>query len=377
MLFNMEKVVRVLHVLGRTDMGGAEKRTMEIFRNIDRDKIQFDFVKHTEEECFFDREIRELGGNVYSVPRFKVYNYISYKKAWNKFFAEHNEIAVVHGQITSTAAIYLKIAAKYNVKLKIAHARSAGVDKGVKGIVTKILRRNLWKLADVCLTCSELAGEAVFGKTAMKQDRVIFIPDALEVFRYDFDSVKRQEIRQKFGVSDKFVIGHVGSFRYAKNHEYLLKIFAKIKEEKDNTVLLLAGSGELMPSIQEEVRRLGLDKDVIFTGMYKDVHDLYQAMDVFVFPSRYEGLPGTVVEAQISGLKCFISKNITKQVKITDLVEFASIEGEPEDWARKIIEYTPYNRVGRVEAARLAKYDIQDQVKVLEEGYLTGNFEVN
>jgi len=129
-----------------------------------------------------------------------------------------------------------------------------------------------------------------------------------------------------------------------------------------------------MPTIKDEVRRLGLVNDVIFTGMYEKIHDLYQAMDVFVFPSRYEGLPGTVVEAQISGVKCFISDNITKQVKITDLVEFQSIEQDPGVWAREILKGECYHRTGRVDEAKKARYDIRDQVKILEKGYLTGEF---
>ena len=159
----MGEAVRVLHVLGNTNLGGAESRIMDLYRHTDRNRVQFDFLVHSNEEGFYEKEIRELGGRVFRVPRFRIYNYFSYRKALKEFFQKHHEFALVQGHMTSTAAIYLPIAKKAGVKKTAAHARSAGVDKGLKGTMTRFLRRNLADKADYLFTCSELAGISVYG----------------------------------------------------------------------------------------------------------------------------------------------------------------------------------------------------------------------
>ena len=144
----MAEPIRILHVLGTTNLGGAESRIMDLYRHIDRNRVQFDFVVHTEKEGFFDKEIEELGGRIFRVPRFRIYNYFSYRRAFREFFREHHEFRMVQGHMTSSAAIYLPIAKKAGISTTIAHARSAGVDKGLKGKLTRWMRRNLWRKAD-------------------------------------------------------------------------------------------------------------------------------------------------------------------------------------------------------------------------------------
>lgn len=369
-----EPPIRVLHVLGRTDLGGAESRTMDIYRNIDRSRVQFDFIKHTQDECFFDEEIRRLGGHVYEMPRFKLYNYFAYKRAFRLFFKEHKEIAAVHGQMTSTASIYLQQAKRSGIKMTIAHARSAGVDKGLKGHITRWMRRSLWKRADVCLTCSNLAGEAVFGKKAMKQGRVIFVPDALETERYAYQPALRAEVRREYNLEDKLVIGHAGRFHYAKNHEFLLKVFACVRKKREDVLLFLAGDGELLEKTKQQAKELGIEKDVIFAGMQKDVNRLYQAFDMLLFPSRFEGLPGTVVEAQIAGLPCLISDTISPQVKITGLVTFFSLNRSPKEWAEALPPKVQERR-GYAGEAAAAGYEITQQAEKIMNSYCQERWE--
>ena len=159
----IDEPIRVLQVLGSLNLGGAESRIMDLYRKINRQEIQFDFLIHAKEPQYFEEEVKSLGGKIYRLPRFKVYNYMSYKKAVKNFFREHKEFSCVHGHMTSTAAIYLPIAKKAGVKVTIAHARSAGVDPGLKGKLTRFLRRNLYRKCDYRFTCSKLAGGAVFG----------------------------------------------------------------------------------------------------------------------------------------------------------------------------------------------------------------------
>ncbi len=364
-----QEPVRILQVLGALNLGGAESRIMDLYRSIDKEKMQFDFMIHTTKECHFNKEIRELGGNIYCVPRFRLYNYFSYKKAWKKFFEEHKEFAAVHGHMTSTAAIYLPIAKTGGIPLTIAHARSAGVDKGLKGKLTRFLRRNLAKKTDIKIACSGIAAESVFGKKAAENKEVKIIPNAIDLEQFRFDNAKREEMREKLGVSDKWVIGHAGRFHYAKNHLYLVRIFAEIVKQCEDAVLILLGDGSERESVETLVDELGLKERVVFTGNQKNVSEYYQAMDYVVFPSRYEGLPGTIVEAQAAGLKCLISDTIATEVACTDLVTYESIEKEPKVWADKVIATREYERGSRIEEMRQKGFDVFGQVAMYEKIY--------
>lgn len=368
----MAEAIRILHVLGSTNLGGAESRIMDIYRNIDREKIQFDFLVHQADTGYYDAEIESLGGRIYRVPRFKVYNFFTYKKALQKFFEEHHEFQAVHAHMTSTAAIYLPIAKKNGISMTIAHARSAGVDKGLKGKITLWIRKPLKHRCDYMFACSGLAAEAVFGRKNTLSGKVKIIPNAIDVAPFCYRKRVRDRMRSALGVEDKFVVGHVGRFHYAKNHEYLLKVFAKIAEKKENAVLFLLGEGSLMEEMKITAASLGIDKKVYFFGNIRETWDYYQAMDFFVFPSRFEGLPGTVVEAQSAGLRCLISDTIAKEVEITELVTYKSIEDDPAEWADYVLGHEKYVREDMYEQIAAAGYDVKEQAKRYEQFYISG-----
>lgn len=379
------KGMKIIHVLGSTNLGGAESRIMDLYRNVNREELQFDFLVHMNErtyrkaikagvepeslreEGYFDREIKSLGGHIYAVPRFKIYNILSYKKAIRRFFEKHpDEYQVVHGHMTSTASIYLPLAKKAGCPVTIAHARSAGVDHGIKGTATKLLRKNLWKKADYLFTCSQLAAQAVFGREA------IFFPNAIETERFCYDSEKRSEIRNELGVDeDTVVIGHVGRFHYAKNHEYLLNIFSEYSKINNHSKLLMLGDGPGFENQKELAKQLGIWDKAIFAGNRADAEKYYSAMDVFVFPSRYEGLPGTVIEAQASGLPCLISDAIAKETEVTDLVLWKNIEEEAGAWAEclpSLLE-NQENRKAYATLVKEAGFDVKTQAKHMTELY--------
>ncbi len=365
----MQEPVRVLHVFGSLGLGGAESRVMDLYRRVDREKLQFDFLTHSAREEHFDSEIKKLGGRIYRVPRFRFYNWFSYRKALKEFFAAHREFRAVHGHMTSTASIYFPIAKKAGIPITIAHARSAGVPAGPKGILTKWLRRPLCRRADYCLACSKEAGEAVFGRKAVEKGRVKVIPNAIDAVQYVYHEDTRLRMRQELHLEDKLVIGHVGSFRPPKNHEFLIRVFAEIYRRRPDAALLLLGEGELLEKIRGQVKAAGLEKAVLFMGNRSPVSDYYQAMDFLVFPSLFEGLPGTVVEAQASGLRCLIADTISPEVKLTDLVEFYSLERSPAQWAEYVLNNCGYERKGRLEEVRAAGFDITDQIKQYEKIY--------
>lgn len=370
------KPVRVLQVLGGTSLGGAESRVMDSYRHLDRSRIQFDFCVHSQEEGFFDKEIESLGGHVYRVPRFRVVNWFSYRKAWKEFFRAHSTNgrpvhAAVHGHMTSTASIYLPIAKAAGVPLAIAHARSAGVDPGLKGAMTRFLRKNLGKKADVCLTCSRLAGEAVFGKKMVEEGRVITVPNAIDAVEFAFSKKTRDQKRGELGIGAReFVIGHVGRFGHMKNHAFLLDVFAEIHKKLPDSRLLLVGEGGLMDSVREKAASLGLSDRVIFTGNQARVADFYMAMDFFVFPSLFEGLPGSVIEAQAAGLRCLVSDSVTDEVLITPLAQARSLTEGPSAWAQEVLSGRDYEREQMAQAIKDAGFDVSDQVKFLEKLYL-------
>lgn len=372
----MAEPIRILHVLGNTQLGGAESRIMDLYRHLDRGRVQFDFLVHTDQEGYYDQEIHALGGRIFRVPRFRLYNFFTYKKALNAFFQKNHEFRAVQGHMTSTAAIYLPIAKKAGVPITIAHARSAGVDQGIKGKLTRWMRRNLSQKADYLFTCSRLAAVSVFGERAVKEGRTIFIPNAIDCPAFAYREEIRKEMRRSLGIEGKYVIGHVGRFHYAKNHSYVLQVFAALcrKPEGKACVLLLLGEGGGMEAAKQQAAELGISGQVFFLGNCRNVWDYYQAMDFFLYPSRYEGLPGTIVEAQTAGLRCVMSDAICEEVVVTDLVKTMSIQEEPEKWADYIRSAADYERRSYEQELREAGFDVNTQTEKMMGFYETGEW---
>lgn len=387
----------MLHVLGGVGLGGAESRIMDLYRQMNREEIQFDFLVHSaavrsdfqemrqnggdtgkngkgEESVrkpqFYDEEIQSLGGHIYVLPKFKVYNYFAYRKAVKAFFVSHREFRVVQGHMTSTAGIYLPIAKKAGVPVTVAHARNAGVVKGLKGLATRFFRRGLAKKADYCFACSQLAGQDVFGETAMNAGQVKVIYNAIDVGRFTYDEKVRREARAQLGLSGEFVLGHVGRFDYQKNHPYLLEIFTAVREKRKDALLFLLGDGGDRPAMEERCRQLGIGDSVRFMGNRKDAERFYQAMDFFLLPSFFEGLPGVLVEAQAAGLRCMVSDNVTREAKATDLVTYMSIEESPARWAEEILKQADYDRRDTAQELREAGFDVRTQAQGYRRFYL-------
>ncbi len=362
----MAETIRVLHVLGGVGLGGAESRIMDLYRQMDREEIQFDFLVHSRDPQnrrpeFYEEEIRRLGGQIYVLPKFRVYNYIAYRKAVKDFFRKHHEFRVVQGHMTSTAGIYLPVAKRSGVPVTVAHSRNAGVVKGPKGAATRFFRRNLVQKADQCFACSTLAGEDVFGRKAMEQGRVKIIHNAIDAGRFTYDPRKRESVRAELGLNEELVVGHVGRFDHQKNHPYLIAVFDSLCKSRQDTALLLLGEGPHMEEIKERCRLLGIEEKVRFLGNQKRPEDYYQAMDIFLLPSFYEGLPGVLVEAQAAGLRCFVSDKVTREARITDQVTYLSIEQPAKVWADRIREAACYERMDTYQTVKEAGFDVKTQ----------------
>lgn len=366
----MSQPIRVLNVLGRLNHGGMENMVMNLYRNVNREKVQFDFVIHTDKHCDFTDEVLALGGRIFSAPRYNIKNHFLYKKWWKKFLKEHSEYKIIHGHMFTIASIYLKIA-NANGLTTISHCHSSYAKRGGKGIIKNILQFPLRYIADWLFSCSEMGGRWLYGKNVKKRKNYILLKNAIETDRYVYCDDIAQKVRRAFAAEDKFIVGHVGRLTEAKNHMYLLKVFEEILKEKPDAMLMLVGTGPMENKIREKVKELGLTENVIFTGVRNDVNELMQAMDCFVFPSLYEGLPVTVVEAQTAGLPCFVSDAVTDEVSLTDLVTMLSIEKSPKEWADLILEKTAsFKRTNTRQLIIDAGYDIETTAVWLQEFYL-------
>ncbi len=365
--------IRVIHVFGGLDAGGAESRTMDIYRQIDKDKVQFDFLIHTNKKGFFEDEIIQMGGKVYRVPRFGIESVFTYTRKVHEFFANHPEYKVVHGHILSTAFMYQRIAKKHKVPIRIAHSRCGSrTELSFENIVKELFKRLTKFYITDQFAVSKIAGESAFGVGNVKNGKVKVLPNAIKSDKYLYNEELRNKIRKDFKLDNKLVIGHIGRFQQQKNHKFLIEIFYKIQQIHQDSILLLIGDGELKEDIRIQVKELNLVDKVIFAGVRSDVPNLLQAMDVLLFPSFFEGLPGVVLESQAAGLPCVISDKITPEVKITDLVEYLSLEKNAEYWAEKVIQNTHgFIRVNTYDKIVKAGYDIKSVAKWYEEYYIS------
>lgn len=322
------KPIRILQVLGHLDLGGAETFIMSIYRNINKDEVQFDFIKHTFQKCFFEDEIAKLGGNIYACPRYTGINHFSYCNWWNNFFVEHPEYHVIHGHVRSTAAIYLKIAKKHGLTT-IAHSHSTSNGNGLTSVVKHFIQLPIRHTADYLFSCSDKAGKWLFGEKATQQANYHVIPNGVNLERFAFDLKQRENMRMELGIcDDEFVIGHVGRLTAPKNHRFLIELFAEYHKSNPQSRLLMIGDGELYEAVKKQCEKMGIAQSVIMTGSRADIEKYYQAMDIFVFPSLFEGFAIVAIEAQANGLPCLLSDTIPRDVGITDLVTYLPLRDD-------------------------------------------------
>lgn len=367
-------MIRVLQVFGCMDRGGAESMIMELYRHIDRTKIQFDFVVHTSRKCAYDEEILSLGGRIFSVPSFRLSNYYSYKRSWIELISSHPEWNIVHGHVRSTASIYLSIAKKLS-RYTIAHSHNTSSGKGLRSIIKNIFQKRIKHIADYFMACSEEAGVWLFGKAITESENYCVLKNAIDTSVFRYDSNEREKIRCKFGFGSKIVVGHIGSYlSEQKNQSFLLDIFKSINEYETNSVLLLIGDGPLRKSIETKAKELGISNSVIFTGVQTNVNELIQAMDVFLFPSLFEGLPVTLIEVQSTGLPSVISDRVPRETIITNnLVTVKSLGDSADVWARHVLSRIGEPRFSRTSEIIENGYDINTTSKWIEGFYLEKN----
>ena len=358
-------MIRILQMIGSLNVGGSQTLMLNIYRHIDRERMQFDFVLDHPDETWFAEDVKALGARIYTMPAFRGTNAAEIRRDWNNFFYTHPDYTVLYSHIRSYASLYLPVAKKHGLKT-IIHSHNSSNGEGLSAVVKNVLQRPLRDQADILMACSSDAGRWLYGERACQSDRFIFLPNAVDTARFAPDEQARRAVRRELGLEDRLVIGHVGRFHTQKNHSFLLDVFQRVHARCPRSALLLVGEGELQRDMAEKAVALGVGEDVIMTGNRNDVPALLGAMDRFAFPSLFEGLPVTLIEAQAAGLPCIISDVITHDVDVSPLITRLPL-GDAELWADELLRERPRLDV-RQDIIR-AGFDVEASSRMLFELY--------
>ena len=365
-------MIRVLHITSGMIYGGIETFIMEVYRNIDREMVQFDFLVHTKEKCAFDDEIKQLGGIIHHVTS-RHDNLAKNVCDLNSFFRHNKEYSIIHQHISSLSYVTpLKFARLYGYPVRIAHSHSTADTGGPFHLwLHEKNKKRIDRIATHYFACSDLAADWLFPKHIQNGGKMKLIRNGIDLKKFRFSQTIRDKYREEMMLTGKLVVGHIGRFHSLKNHKMLLEIFYHIHRIEPNAVLLLIGDGNLKTDILNKIEELGICDSVIMTGVRSDIAELMQAMDVYVLPSLSEGLPISLVEAQATGLPCFVSSTITQDVSITPNIFYIELSQPAEHWANRIVkEIQSKERVDMSDMVQNAGFSIEDTADILQQFYL-------
>lgn len=366
----MNVPIRILEVVNVMDRAGIETMLMNHYRHIDRDVVQFDFLTHRPFQGDYDEEIRDLGGRIFQAPRLYPHNWIAYKKWMNIFFSEQH-YKVVHSHIDAMSAFPLLAARQANIPVRIAHSHNDSIDKDLKYPVKQIARRFLPSVASHYWACSTDSGEFLFGYR--NTHRLQVFKNALDIEGFCFDLAQRERIQGELGISrDQLVIGHIGRFEAVKNHEFLLRLFASLRKNGEDVILILVGTGALRARIEAQARRLGVSEWVHFLGLRRDIASLLQAFDIFILPSHHEGIPLVLIEAQASGLPILASSAVASDAFIVPGYAQLPLNSGLDAWITAFHDLVNTNEREKptLPLLRQAGYDVVTNAHRLQEDYL-------
>lgn len=361
--------VRVLQIAVNMGHNGIDHLLMEIYRHIDRERYQFDFIAHGSAQSPFEEEVKAAGGRIFYIPTM-TRNYFASQRDLLKII-EAQRYPIVHSHQDSMTGWSLRMAKKAGVPIRIAHAHNTNRPDGLRRKVYEIAARSIPANANYFLGCTQASNEFLFGSTIAASERCQVLKNAIETKRFHFSQAVREKTRRELGLTDELTIINVGRLAYSKNHEYLLNIFAALCEQHPRSVLLLAGRGELEEALRKQAEALGISACVRFLGARADIPELLQAADLMVMPSRFEGLPLAGIEAQTSGLPVLFADTIDPISRFAPSSEFISLEASPLEWAQKIISaYERYpRRADQVSLAVENHFDISGQAASLADYY--------
>lgn len=363
----IEETIRVAHVIGKWLGGGVESVVMNYYRNIDRDKIQFDFICDEDSTNIPYHEIEKNGGRVILIPPYQ--KIFKYQKKLQEIFRE-NHYKIIHSHINTLSIFPLMVAKKEGIPIRIAHSHSTTNKVEWKKNLLKNLLRPFAKIyATEYFACTEHAGRWLFGNKSFDDGKVYLCNNAIDTTKFLFNEKIRKKKRRELNIDDDIlVIGHIGRFVKQKNHEFLMEIFSEVHKKNPNTHLILVGQGPLEERVKEKAKSLNLLDSIDFLGQRDDVNEIYQAFDIFVLPSLYEGLGMVLIEAQYSGLYCIASDEVPNVAKIGNNLEFLSIKNGKNEWCRSILKKGEfYNR--KDNEIIDSEYNIEIEAKRLQNKY--------
>lgn len=362
--------VRVLHILGSAQRGGTESVVFNYYRAMDASKVRFDIAIDNNSPCNLPDDILSSDCRIYRIPPYA--NLPAYLRAIREICREGN-YQIVHSHMNTLSVFPLFAAWRAGVPVRIAHSHStAGGGMDFKRDLIKYALRPFSKLfATHYVACSEHAGRWLFGDAPFT-----LMPNAIDTERFAYNPRTREEIRKSLGLENKFVIGHVGRFSPQKNHDFLLDIFGEVCRQNDACALMLIGGlGTAGTNIEKHLRTkvesTNLSDKVLFMGTREDISGWYQAMDVFLLPSLYEGLGMAAIEAQCSGLPCVLSTRVPKEAKITEETCFLSLQDPLSAWAERILSFRAVARRDTVEEVRKAGFEIREQAEKYQDFILS------
>jgi glycosyltransferase involved in cell wall biosynthesis len=367
----MDEPLRVLMVFTVLDRGGAETMVMNYFRRVDRSRVVFDFLVFRDRKGAYEDEARQLGARIFRLPPLTPRGVAKHRRAVTEFFDAHPEYTVVHGHCSELGYFIYREARRRGLTFIAAHAHNTPRGWDMKLPVRNALKRLMRPHLTHCFTCSDPSARWLFGKSLSRN--AIFLPNAIDAAAFAHNTATREAVRRREGWRDRFVVGHVGRFSHQKNHLFLIRVFELVLQREPGALLVLVGSGgELEQRVRREVARRGLGRNVVFAGSRTDIAELLQGMDVFVFPSRFEGLSVAMLEAQAAGVKVINSSSISRQGRVVEeLVESLPLDLGAEVWAMRVLRAreSPV-RKDRSEDIIAAGFDINDNAKWLQELYL-------
>lgn len=363
------EAIRILHENVMMDPGGIETQLMRIYRNIDRSKVQFDFLLHRPQEGAYDQEIRDLGGHIYYAEPFDPFHYGRYYRSMLRFFQEHPEYKIMIAH-TELALGPLMCAQKAGIPMRICYSHNGRFSLTLKRCFMDFETLFLKRYCTDMFAVSRLAADYTFGKAQAEAGNVRIIQNGIHVEDFVFDRKIRDRKRRELGLENQLVFGHVGRFMLQKNHMFLLEVFAQIHARRPEARLLLIGEGRLEEKIREKANALGILPEVIFLGRRTDVNDWMKAMDVLLLPSLWEGFPNVAIEAQASALPVYLSDKITEEAAFTPYCRRLPLEEGV--WVREILEDLshPLPRVDMSQAMGEQGCDVRATAKWYEQFYL-------
>lgn len=367
-------MIRILHILpGNMNMGGIESYLMNIYRNIDRKKVQFDFVVHSKDENYYEKEINKLGGVIYRLP-IKANNVKNYEKELTNLLKNHKEYNTVHIHATySFSYIEAKVCKSCNIKNVIFHSHNKNAILKRK-IYHYLFKHKISNYTTYNIACSFDAAKWMYKKNIIKNNLFSIWNNTINSSNFSYNKDARLKIRRKYNIGeDTLVIGNVGRISYQKNPEKLINIFNEIHKQNPSSVLFMIGEGELKEKINKKIKLLGLEKNVFLIGNVDNVNEYLSAFDIFLFPTRYEGLGIVLIEAQASGLKCFTSdKVVPKETNITTLINYINLNSSNKFWAKKVLENINYKRKNMNSEIKKSNFD-NSSIKNIEKFYIEIN----